>query len=188
MPVKPPKEGMKCARLLMVLSSISPLFILWAIRGNGIVPEYYLVLFCVAMVVLPNLFLLWREELSVRLKEKSEKTVGSAEDHREHVLVYLFAMMLPFYTVNLSARREMAATLVALAFIVFLFWHLNLHYMNLIFAARGYRVFTVYPPDDDNPITGRTSFVVITKRPTLKPGERLDLHRFSDTVYMEIEK
>lgn len=188
MPVKPPKEGMKCARLLMVLSSISPLFILWAIRGNGIVPEYYFVLFCVGMVVLPNLFLLWREQISIRLQEKSEKTVGSAEDHREHVLVYLFAMMLPFYTVNLSAWREMAATLVALAFIVFLFWHLNLHYMNLIFAARGYRVFTVYPPDDDNPITGRTSFVVITKRPTLKPGERLDLHRFSDTVYMEIEK
>jgi len=29
-------EGLKAARLLMVLSSISPLFILWAIRGNGL--------------------------------------------------------------------------------------------------------------------------------------------------------
>jgi hypothetical protein len=31
---------------------------------------------------------------------------------------------------------------------VFLFWHLNLHYMNLLFAALGFRVFTVYPPAD----------------------------------------
>jgi len=29
-------EGLKIARLLMVLSSISPLFVLWAIRGNSI--------------------------------------------------------------------------------------------------------------------------------------------------------
>lgn len=188
MSAKPPKEGMKCARLFMVLSSISPLFILWAIRGNNLIPDLYFSGFCVIIVVVPNVLLLWRERTAVKLKEKSEKVVGSAEDHREHVLVYLFAMLLPFYTVNLSAWREMAATLVALAFIVFLFWHLNLHYMNLIFAARGYRVFTVYPPEGDNPIAGRNSFVVITNRSTLKKGERLVLHRFSDTVYMEIEE
>ena len=188
MPRATSKEGMKCARLIMVLSSISPLFILWAVRGNPLIPEYYFLLFCATMVILPNLFLLLREQKAVKFKEKREITVGSAEDHREHVLVYLFAMMLPFYTVNLGAWREFAATLVALAFIVFLFWHLNLHYMNMIFAVRGYRVFTVYPPDDDNPITGRTSFAVITKRVALKSGEKLVLYRFSDTVYMEKEE
>jgi hypothetical protein len=26
--------------------------------------------------------------------------------------------------------------------IVFLFWHMNLHYMNIAFAALGYRVYT----------------------------------------------
>ena len=33
------REGLKAARLLMVLSSISPLFILWAIRGNSLIPD-----------------------------------------------------------------------------------------------------------------------------------------------------
>ena len=35
-------EGLKTARLLMVLSSILPLFILWAIRGNRLIPDHYL--------------------------------------------------------------------------------------------------------------------------------------------------
>jgi len=30
-------EGLRVARLLMVLSSISPLYILWAIRGNSLI-------------------------------------------------------------------------------------------------------------------------------------------------------
>jgi len=50
-------EGMRLARLLMVLSSISPLFILWGIRGNSLVPDRYFLLFCGVMVIVPNLFL-----------------------------------------------------------------------------------------------------------------------------------
>ena len=42
-------EGLKTARLLMVLSSISPLFILWAIRGNSLIPDHYFVGFCALM-------------------------------------------------------------------------------------------------------------------------------------------
>ena len=34
-------EGLKLARLLMVLSSVSPLFVLWAIRGTTLVPDVY---------------------------------------------------------------------------------------------------------------------------------------------------
>jgi len=41
-------EGLPIARLLMVLSSISPLFILWAIRGANVkgLPESYFLAFC----------------------------------------------------------------------------------------------------------------------------------------------
>lgn len=38
-PTSTHREGLKAARLLMVLSSISPLFILWAIRGNCLVAD-----------------------------------------------------------------------------------------------------------------------------------------------------
>jgi len=185
MPERGPTEGLKVARLLMVLSSISPLFVLWAIRGISIVPDAYFIPFCAFMVVAPNFFLWWRIQTAKKLREMREIVVGTAEDHREHLLVYLFAMLLPFYTANLCNWRDLASAFAALSFIVFLFWHLNLHYMNLMFAAKGYRVFTIYPPADDNQLSGRLSQVLITKRVSISPGERLSVYRLSDTVYFE---
>ncbi len=179
------REGLKAARLLMVLSSISPLFILWAIRGNGLIPDRYFVGFCVLLVLVPNAFLWLRIRTAKKQADKRELTVGAADDHRDHILVYLFAMLLPFYSQDLGTLRDLGATVAALAFIVFLFWHLNLHYVNLLFAALGYRVFTVYPPADGNQLTGRTRQAVITRRVSLAPGDRLVAYRLSDTVYLE---
>ena len=180
-------EGLKAARLLMVLSSISPLFILWAIRGNSLVPDRWFITFCALMVVVPNVFLWLRIRVAKKQGDKRELTVGAADDHREHILVYLFAMLLPFYSEDIGHWRDLGATVVALAFVVFLFWHLNLHYMNLLFAVLGFRVYTVYPPADGNPVTGKTRYAVITKRVSLAPGERLVTYRLSDTVYLEVE-
>jgi len=180
-------EGLKAARLLMVLSSISPLFILWAIRGNSLIPDRWFVSFCALMVVLPNVFFWLRILTAKKQSDKRELTVGTAEDHRDHILVYLFAMLLPFYSEDLGSWRHLGASLAALGFIVFLFWHLNLHYMNLIFAAIGYRVFTVYPPADGNPLSGRARHALITRRVSLAPGDQLVAYRLSDTVYLEAE-
>lgn len=181
------REGLKAARLLMVLSSISPLFILWAIRGNSLVPDRWFIGFCALMVVVPNGFLWLRIRTAKKQSDKREITVGTADDHRDHILVYLFAMLLPFYSEDVGTWRDLAATVAALAFIVFLFWHLNLHYMNLLFAALGYRVFTVYPPADGNPLTGRTRQALITRQVSLASGERIVAFRLSDTVYLEAE-
>ena len=70
-------------------------------------------------------------------------------------------------------------------FIVFLFWHLNLHYMNVFFALFNYRVFTISSPQDGNPHTGREPFVLITRRRHLSPDDRIVAYRLSDTVYLE---
>jgi hypothetical protein len=96
-------------------------------------------------------------------------------------------MLLPFYTTSLSDWREFSATLVAICFIVFLFWNLNLHYMNVLFAALGYRIFTVYPPQDDNPYSGKESIVLITRRTTLFPGQQITPYRLSDSIYWEVD-
>ncbi|MCK5245144.1 MAG: hypothetical protein KAJ90_07730, partial [Desulfobacterales bacterium] len=108
--------------------------------------------------------------------------------HRNHLLVYLFAILLPFYTADLGTYRDLAAALAAVGFIVFLFWHLNLHYMNLLFAVFGYRVFTVNPPTDNNPLTGLVSQVLITRRPLVLPGEHLVVYGLSDTVTLEVKE
>lgn len=183
--MKPIKEGLRIARLMMVLSSISPLFVLWAIRGNSLIPEYLFIGFCAFMVVVPTGYLWRRIVVAKKLKQIRLIVVGKAEDHRDHLLVYLFAMLLPFYAANMDSWRDIVTALVALAFIIFLFWHLNLHYMNILFAALGYHVFTIYPKTDDNPLSGKTSMVLVTKRVALPNDERIEAYRLSNTVYFE---
>jgi len=171
----------------MVLSSVSPLFILWAIRGTTLISGQWFTAICAFMVVGPNAFLWLRIRTAKAQSDRREIVVGTSDDHRDHILVYLFAMLLPFYSEDIGTWRDFSATIGALAFIVFLFWHLNLHYMNLWFALRGFRVFTVYPPADGNPLTGKTSQAVITNRVSLAPGERFVAYRLSDTVYLEAD-
>ncbi len=183
--VKPTKEGLQIARLMMVLSSISPLFILWAIRGNGLIPEYVLLGFCTFMVVAPSVYL-WRRILTAkRLKQLRSIAVEKGEDHRNHLLVYLFAMLLPLYAVDLETWRDLSTAMAALSFIVFLFWHLNLHYMNILFAVFGFHVFTIYPQKNDNPLSGKMSVVLITKRVAVQDGARIEAYRLSNSVYFE---
>lgn len=170
----------------MVLSSISPLFIFWAIRGSKLIANSYFIAGCIVMVVIPNAFLFLRLTTARKQKDMREIVVGRAEDHRDHLLVYLFALLLPFYATSLGDWREFSATLVAVSFIVFLFWNLNLHYMNVLFAALGYRIFTIYPPQDDNPFTGNETVVLVTRRATITKGQRIVPYRLSNSVYWEI--
>jgi len=178
-------EGLSAARLMMVLSSVSPLFLLWAIRGAPAVDDNYFIPSMVVLIVIPNLVLWLRIRAAKGNREKRELIVGTSEDHREHLLVYLFAMLLPFYVDPLGTDRALVSTIAAVSFVIFLFWHLNLHYMNIIFAISGYRVFTVYPPSDGNDVSGVEPLVVITRRASLPNGLRMNAYRVSDTVYFE---
>ncbi|OIO70877.1 MAG: hypothetical protein CO186_06265 [Zetaproteobacteria bacterium CG_4_9_14_3_um_filter_49_83] len=183
-------EGLSLARLLMVLSSMSPLFFLWAFKGVNIegVPEVYFLGFCLFFVLVPNLFLWWRIRRVKKCNDKREITAGAAEDQRDHLLVYLFAMLLPFYSVNIETVRDFSSHLAAIAFIVFLFWHLNMHYMNIFWAFHGYRVYTLSPCDDGNPFSGRLPTVLITKRTHIIKGEKISAYRLSQTVFLEESK
>lgn len=179
------REGLKLARLFMVLSSLSPLFILLAIRGNCLIPDNYFIATCALMVIIPNGFLMLRLCIARRNSDKRRLAIGDSDDNRGHVLTYLFATLLPFYREELATFRDLAAMVVALSFIVFLFWHLSLYYMNVLFALFGYRVFTVSPPEDENPYTGKESLILITRRRSLLSGEHIDAYRLSDNVYVE---
>ncbi len=169
----------------MVLSSLSPLFVLWAIKGSAVVPDHIFVPGCLIMAFGPTAFLQLRIWVAKRRNDTKELVVGRSEDHRSHVLTYLFATLLPFYQDELTGFRDLMATAVALLFIVFLFWRLNLHYTNVIFALRGHRVFTVFSPNDGNPLTGIEPFVLITRRYSLLNNERLVAYRLSAAVYLE---
>jgi len=181
---KTQSEGLKFARLLMVLSSISPIFILWGIRGNKLIQDRYFLAGCAAFVLIPNGFLWLRFFTAKKTADRRDLVVGKAEDHRDHLLVYLFTMLLPLYPIDSANWRDFSAILAALGFIIFLFWHLNLHYMNILFAVFGYRVFTVSPPTD-NPLGSNDCYAVITRRSALAHGEHIVAYRLSNTVYFE---
>lgn len=178
-------EKLRFARLLMVLSSLAPLFMLMAIRGNCLVPEVYFISACLVLAILPTLFLCWRIRKVRKNNDTRSLVAGPNEDHRSHVLVYLFAILLPFYRDEISDLRDLLAMCAALGLIVFLFWRLNLHYMNLYFAFRGYHVFTMSPPQDENRHTGRESLMLITRGSKFREGEKFLAFRLSDTVYLE---
>ena len=184
----PHAEGLKIARLIMVLSSLSPLFILWSIRGTNLIPDMYFITGCLAMAILPTGFLHCRELLAKRQRDVRSLVVGKIEDHRSHVLVYLFAILLPFYRQNVESWRDFSALMAALVFIVFLFWHLNYHYMNIVFALRGYRVLSVLTPEGDSEGSSMKNFTLITRRSSVEPNERLVAYRLSNTVYLEKNK
>jgi len=178
------KEGFQVTRMLMVLSSMAPLFLLWAVRGSKYAPGLNFILGCLCFATVPTLILLWRIRIAKRMNDCLTKVVHHADDHRDHILVYLFANMLPFFTSTLDDGREFFSTLLALCFILFLFWHLNMHYMNILFALKGYHVFTITPNPADQ-LGSKSSFVILTKRVVLLEGEPIEAYRLSDTVFIE---
>jgi hypothetical protein len=162
----------------MIVSSLTPLFLLWAVRGMQPIPDKWM-FFCVGvLIIVPNLVLLTRLSLAERRNDRHTLAIQTADDHRDHLLVYLFAMLIPLFDANVGKPRDTAATLVALILVVFLFWHLNLHYMNVAFALFGYKVFTIRDSAEAQPL------VLLTKRDALIPG-KLTALRLSNTVFIE---
>ncbi|MBY3476151.1 hypothetical protein HFN78_35575 [Rhizobium laguerreae] len=136
-------EGLEITRFILVWSSLSPVFVLWAIRGVAAISDWYWIPVCVGLFLFPSLILWW----ILRQARNSENTktilISSAKDQREHLLTYLFAMLIPLFDANTDEIRDLTAVSLALVFVMFLFWHMRLHYMNLFFALWGYRIFTV---------------------------------------------
>jgi predicted small integral membrane protein len=170
----------------MVVSSLAPLFLLWAIRGAQPISDCYWVTGCLALAIVPNLALLLRWRAARRSNDHRVIIVNFARDQSDHLLVYLFAMLLPLYSVNLGNDRELYAVAAAFVFIVFLFWHMNLHYMNIAFAALGYRVYTTEMKASGE-AAGDT--VILLSKRTSPPatGTSINGLRISDTVFVEKE-
>jgi hypothetical protein len=113
----------------------------------------------------------------------------SSKDQSEHFLVYLFAMLIPLFGVDVGSMRDAASVFAAFLFIVFIFWHMNLHYINVVFAVLGFNVFTIEAATSggDRPDAATRSVVVLSKRRSLPPDTELDALRLSDTVFIERE-
>lgn len=179
------REGFSCLRLMMVLSSMAPLFILWAIRGTSFFPAIPFITVCLLMAAFPAAVLWIRLWVAKREGDSRSLTVGSHQDSRDHILVYLLAMLLPFYRPDFETWRDVGAILAVLGLIVSVFWTMNLHYINIIFTLFGFRIFTIFPVEDDNPYSGRGTWILISKRGNLTVGQELTVLRVTNTLYLE---
>ena len=182
------QEGLAQWRFCLVLLSFAPLFLLLAIRGNEVLNEWWTWGICLTLIVVPLVMFSLRILSVWRSNSVTTISVGSAEESNGHILAYLFATLLPFYRSSLDTWRDMVAIAIALALIVGLFWHLRLHYINLLLAIFHYQVFTVYPPKDASPYARQTPCMVLTKRRYLKSGDTLATKRVSDNLYWDTDQ
>lgn len=173
-------------RFVMVLSSLGPLFVLWAFRGMDPIPNLVFVPACVFLAIVPSAILYLRYRLARENDDTRLLAIGPFEDNQKHLLHYLFTTLLPLYQTTVHTLGDVVAALLALALIVFLFVHLRLHHINLLFAFRGYRSFTVFPIKDDNPYSGREPFVLLCRRPHLRGSDRIVAYHITDFLYLEV--
>ena len=178
------------ARLLMVLSSFSPLFVLWAMQKVGPIECYEYTLLtpnqwwigCLLLATIPTAVLYFRYRIARSNKDEVELTVVRSEDHSEHLLTYLVANLLPFYSSPINSVRSLATVTAAIAFVVFIMWRMNLHYINLFFAFQGYKVYTITL----NEAEGRKA-ILLSKRNYIAVDTKVRGTRLSNTVFIEPE-
>ena len=78
---EPMREGLGLTRMFMVLSSLAPLFVLMAVRGNNLIPEAYFIGACSIFATLPSVLLWRRMSVAKRNKDVVRLTTGKTEDH-----------------------------------------------------------------------------------------------------------
>ncbi len=186
-----PKEGFVLFRWLMVMGSMAPLFCLLAFKGvpkidgKDVLPNSTFIELCLLLALIPTAIIFRRLTIAKAHDDTRVIAVGTATDSRENLLAYLFALIIPLYQNSYASMGDVWAAVFLLILIMFMFYHLNLHYMNLLFAGFGYRVYTVETQDDGNPFSGRSSFIVLSKRHYMPSGTQIRGYRISDTVYVE---
>jgi len=172
-------EGLPLVKLMMLLSSMAPLFILVGVRGmDKVICDKYLWIAVSSLVIIPYLILRLRIYRSVKSNDTFLIDVTEAKNNKEYLFTYLFTVLLPLYSVAITDNREFAAMIFAICFVIFVLWNMNLHFINIFFAVAGYRVYT---------IESFNSSVLLTKRTRIPTDiKELKVHRLSNTVFIEL--
>jgi hypothetical protein len=179
------KEGFPGLRLAFVLGSFAPLFLLWAARGLPFVS--YIAGWSIAgfVVAIPHGLLAMRLSRAMKNNDVSHLKVLVCKDQSETALAYILSMILPLVGTAMDQWKEFLSTMGMFLLVFFVAWRLNNYYINIVFAIAGYRVYTIYPPNEDDGITGRIPLVLMTRRRHLTVGQNIDAYRISNTVFLE---
>lgn len=173
-------EGLPLVKFMMLLSSMAPLFLLVGIRGmDNVVSDSYLWVAIVLLLLIPFVIVKLRVYYAKKSSDKYVLNISESRSNKEYLFTYLFTVLLPLYSVTISNNREFFAIIFAICFVIFVLWNMNLHFVNILFAIQGYRVYTVESFD---------SAILLTTRSILpKNLKELKVHRLSNTVFIELK-
>lgn len=182
-------ESLEITRFILVWSSLSPVFVLWAIRGVSAISDWKWIPICLGLFILPNVILWWILQRARKTQNTKTIQISSAKDQREHLLTYLFAMLIPLFDANTDEIRDLTAVSLAFLFVMFLFWHMRLHYMNLFFALLGYRIFTVEAKigttETDRQRDRFVTYAVISRRHFIPDDDMITGYRLGGRVLFD---
>lgn len=174
-------EGLPLVKFMMLLSSMAPLFLLVGIRGmNDVVDDKHLWIAVILLLIIPFFIVKLRIHFAVKSNDVFVLDVSETKNNKEYLFTYLFTVLLPLYSVTISDNREFGAIIFAICLVIFVLWNMNLHFVNILFAIQGYRVFTIESFD---------SAILLTTRSAIpKNINELKVHRLSNTVFIELKK
>ena len=170
-------------RLMLVLACMAPLFILMAIRGVGIVPwEIYFPAF-IGLALIPNIILAIRLFVAIKNNDRKRIRATNSTDNREQLITYIFAMLLPLFQSSVSTEQDLYAALCALLFMIYIFGHMELYYMNFFFALAGYRILSIRPDSTSGNLS--VSHVLITKKTSISSTAEINPLRVTDFLLFD---
>lgn len=174
-------EGLPFIKFMMLMSSMSPLFILFAARGmNDLVKDFYIWLATSFLVLVPNLIVLLRVKIAIKNDDTFMINTTNVSNNKEYLFTYFFTVLLPLFSISISTVQEFTAISLAMIFVLFILWNMNLHFVNIFFALAGYRVYTV---------RSFNSAILITYRHDIPDTiENIKAHRLGNSVFIELKK
>ena len=173
-------------RFVFILSSISPVFFVSIFQTPKFVDQFYWSLTFSVLFLFPNLLMGLRWILAKRKNLTSVYNITKSEDGREHVFTYLFALIIPFFSEEIDSLFKLISFIFLMVFVVFIFWHMRLHYLNLIFALAGYKVLNIRVrshPGAHSSVAERR-YILLSKDEDVEAGERLRCVRLSNHILM----
>ena len=167
---------------MLVLASMSPVFLIWGILGMDMIPDLYFCNSCFLMILIPHYFLLRRISICKKNNTLKQIKVKSAKDSKEQLLTYFLPLILPLMGASFDTWRGFSATLVLFFIMAFASWHLGVFYINIFFALFGFRIFTIVTEGSNNEV------VLITKREFISTEKPLNLIRLANRIYYDPNK
>jgi hypothetical protein len=179
------REGFVALRIALVLGALSPVFFIWAVRGSSVVDQRWLCGLATATIAGPAIIFFWRirqAKSSTSGGSIEELTVRRLTDRREHLLSYLFPLVMSSWQFDFKSMRELFACLCVMLFTGIAFWHLQLTYVNLWFAIAGFRSVQVERGSStSNPLR---PVILLTRSTRLSENEVVEAYRITNSLYL----